>query len=395
MQGECSSSLETEGLRLLCLALLLCLYILATTAFSIRGENYVSFSMTETDNHHVARLNSNQPYVAGCCVTSEGLMNYGTVDAVAVDVSFPSTDPSYFPVGSWLGAGMFLQGQDTRFLHVDYGFYMMLVIDASAGLYIDIGLHQTREGDRPLLMPSEELMFFRTWQLSSLDPATSVILTMGWDENETVNYCVALGGQQVEFASVRAANLPNCENIIPGFYSGNVIVGQFPMSRYVNYFQFGIISPSTIANNHWAALLENPRTLSLGNWSLVDRAWSVQGDRSYIDQDWRWGGRPYIGGGAQYHMNSAQSSDQVLFFHSDRTLSTGTVLWQPVNAGTSGTTDSMLRDDQNDRPFSKYYCPACYFASALILICTSATYWMLEKNSKHGRYFRKPVERQQ
>jgi hypothetical protein len=378
-------------LRLLCFVLLLSLPILASTVASVRGEKYVSFSMTETDNHHVGRLNSNQPYVAGCCVTSEDLMKGRIVDAAAVEVSFPSTNPAYFSVGSWLGAGMFLQGQDTRFLHVDYGFYMMLVIEASGRLFVDIGFHQTREGDIPLLMPSEELIYARTWQLSGLDPATPVTLSMKWDENKTVNYSVGLGDQQTEFTSVRVASLPNCENIIHGFYSGNVIVGQFPMSRYVNYFQFGITSSSLMQNNHWTVLLQEPKTLSSGNWSLVDRAWSVQGDRSYIDQDWKWGGEPYIDVTAQYQMNSGQSSNRVLFFHSDQTLSTGTVLWQPVNVNKSGLPDLASHDPQYDPPFFNYCYPAGYFVLGLVAVSAGATFWTLENNHRRTRVFKKSI----
>lgn len=391
MQSGSPWSLET-GLRLLCLVLLLSLPILTSAIISVRGQSTVSFSMTETDNHHIGRLNSNQPYVAGCCVSSEGLMKYGIVDGAAVEVSFPSTDPTYFSAGSWLGAGMFLQAQDTRFLHVDYGFYMMLVIEASGSLFIDIGLHQTREGDMPLLMPSEELIYARTWQLSISDQATPVTLSMEWGQNETVNYSVGLADQQIEFTSVRVPSLPNCDNIIPGFYSGNVIVGQFPMSRYVNYFQFGIISSSLMANNHWAALLQEPRTLTSGNWSLVDRAWSIQGDRSYIDQDWKWGGEPYVDVAAQYEMNSGQSSDRVLFFHSDQTLSTGTVLWQPVNVNTSALTDLALQNVQHGQPLSNYCYTAGYFVLTLVVVSAGGTFWTLKKNHNRPRIFKKSIE---
>lgn len=367
-----------RGLRFLCFVFLIGLLILAAASSAV-GKSSVSFSMMQTDSHHVAGLNSNQPYIAGCCVASEGLMKYEIVDAVAVEVSFPSTDPSNFSAGSWLGAGVFVQAQDTRFLHVDYGFYVMLVLEASGKLFVDIGLHQTREGDMPLLMPSEELIFARTWQLSGLDPAASVTLTMEWGENKRVNYALESDGERMEFASVRVPSFPNCENMIPGFYSGNVIVGQFPMSRYVNYFQFGITSPSGITSDRWNVLLQEPRILRHDNWSIVDRAWSVQGDRSYIDQDWRWGGRPYTGVDAQYQMNSPQGLNQVLFFHGDRTLSTGTLLWEPVNTRTNGLTDSTPYNVQNDRTLAMDYSLPSYVISGLVVISAGETYWALRR----------------
>jgi hypothetical protein len=164
------------------------------------------------------------------------------------------------------------------------------------------------------------------------------------------------------------------------------------MSRYVNYFQFGITSSSLMANNHWAALLQEPRTLTSGNWSLVDTAWSVQGDRSYIDQDWKWGGEPYIDVAAQYEMNSGQSSDRVLFFHNDQTLSTGTVLWQPVNVNTSALTDLALQNVQQGQPLSNYCYPVGYFVLTLVVASAGATFWTLEKNHKRPRVFKKSIE---
>jgi hypothetical protein len=373
-------------LRFLRFAFLLGLLALASATASVRGDSFTSYTLTESENHHVARLNSNQPYVAGCCVASEDLMKYGTINGTAVEVSFPSTDSSYFPAGNWLGVGMFVQAQDTRFLHVDYGFYMMLVLDASGGLFVDIGLHQTREGAMPLVMPSEELLYARTWQLSGADRATPFTLIMEWDENETVNYSVRANAQSIEFASVHVPNLPNCENIIPRFYTGNVIVGQFPMSRYVHYFQFGITSPTEMANDHWSALVQEPRTLRLGEWSLVERAWSIQGDLSYLDQDWRWGGKLYAGVDARYHMNSHESPNQVLFFHSDQTLPTGTSLWEPVNASTGGLTGvPTLRTAQIESMLTTDYCSVEHLASALAIIVVGTTYWMLRKNKGSSR----------
>jgi hypothetical protein len=204
---------------------------------------------------------------------------------------------------------------------------------------------------------------------------------MEWAENETVNYSARVSTESIGFASVNVSSLPNCENIIPRFYSGNIIVGQFPMSRYVHYFQFGITSSTQMANDHWSALLKDPRTLRLDNWSLVERAWSIQGDLSYLDQDWRWGGGLYAGVDARYQMNSPESPNQVLFFHSARTLPTGTLLWDPVNVNTDGLTGvPTLQAAQNEPTLARDYWSVEHLASALAILVVDTTCLMLRKS---------------
>ena len=68
-------------------------------------------------------------------------------------------------------------------------------------------------------------------------------------------------------------------------------------------------------------------------WDPVDTAITTQGDVSYLDSDWMWGGAPYLGVDAQYHENPLENPHEVIFFYNGRTLPSGTLLWQTTNQG--------------------------------------------------------------
>jgi hypothetical protein len=287
-----------------------------------------AFELTPTETNHVVELNSGQPYVAGFHVNADHLDNITRgVMAVAITVSLPSTDPQYFPPSSWLGAGMFVQAQDSRYLHVDYGFYTILVLDAAGNMFIDVGLHQTREDSLPLQMPTEQLIYAYTWQISGIDHEAPVTLCARWDSDGWVRYSAYASGHNSTLLSVNVASLPDCENIIRKFYAGNVRNMPFPFGCHVQYFQFGVVSSESIASPHWFADLKDPRFLREQQWWPVDTAWSIEGDISYLDGSWMWGGLPYVGVSALYHQHPLDNLHEVIFFHNGQTLPYGTVLW--------------------------------------------------------------------
>jgi len=307
------------------LMILLAAAPLAATASARAAE---AVKLTPTENHHVIELNSNQPYVAGYNVDTRDLYTRERVDATSIAVSFPSTDVSRFPQDSWLGAGMFVQGQDNALKHVDYGYYTMAVVDSSGSLFIDIGLHETRESSPPLQMPTSELVYAYTWQISGVDPATPISLTATWDSNEYLHYSISVLGINTTLMSVKVVSLPNCENITSKFYAGTVMAGTgFPLGHYAYYFQFGVVSSKIITDNCWSARLEKPRMLRKAGWNLVETAWTIQGDVSYLDYDWVWGGAPYRGVHAKYHRNPLLNPYEVVFSYSSETLPLGTILW--------------------------------------------------------------------
>jgi hypothetical protein len=285
-----------------------------------------TIELTPTANHHVIELNSNQPYVAGYHVNTRDLETRETVRATAITVR----------------GGMFVQAQDSQLKFVDYGFYTMLILDATSNLFLDVGLHQTREETPPLHMPTEQLVYAYTWQIRGIDPATPVTLCARWDSEGWVHYSVSASGSNVTLPPINVTDFPDCKSMIRGFYAGNVVVGPFPFSRYVQYFQFGVVSSTSITNNRWSVDLRDPRLLRETGWDLVDIAWSIEGDISYLDYSWMWGGSPYQGVSAQYYRNPLENPYEVIFFYNGQTLPTGTVLWQRKSSNQPITAEDSL-----------------------------------------------------
>jgi hypothetical protein len=339
-------------------------FLAGFTLVVIKAEGSASPQLTPSVICHIAQLNSDQPYVAGYQVIKDDFSVYGGVDGTAVTVSFPSIDPESFTSGDWLGAGMFLQAQDTRFKHVDYGFYVMLVVDFSGKLFVDVGLHQTREASLPIQAPSEKTVYTYCWQFSGIDITTPVTLAASWDSGKNVHYSVSSAGFNITAMSVNVSALPDCGSIIPKFYQGNIIVEPFPFSRYVNYFQFGVTSSRIMENSHWQVRLNEPKVLQETGWICVEKAWPTQGDISYLDANWRWGGHPYEGVNTQYYQNPLRNSLELVFYYDGNTLSRGTVSWDVKKIATSDYT--FFYQVGNHQVFASFLCA---LGGSVILVC--------------------------
>lgn len=308
------------------------LVLVLTAVFEAQAEPS-SLELTPIETHHIAELNSNQPYVAGYDVITPDLLTLKPVSAVTITVCFESTDATCFPSDTWLGGGLFVQDQDSRFGFVDYGFYIILVLDESGDLFLDVGLHQTRESTSPIQGPTAELVYAYTWLISGIDTSMPVTLGASWDSEGFVHYSILAAGSNITLPRVDVAGRPNCENIHRQFWSGNWMPGWFPLSHFVYYFQFGVISSEIIADTRWSVKLGHPQLMKKpeGEWRSVDVAWSTQGDICYLDWDWMWGGTPYHGVSAHYYKNPLENPYEVIFFYNGDTLQPGTVLWQNPN----------------------------------------------------------------
>jgi hypothetical protein len=147
----------------------------------------------------------------------------------------------------------------------------------------------------------------------------------------------------------------------------------FPFGRYCQYFQFGVVSSRIIANDHWSVDLKDPRLLRKTGWNFVDIAWSIEGDFSYLDGSWMWGGAPYRGVTAQYHRNPLENPYEVIFFYNGQTLPSGTVLWQCRNPNILITTaDSSVFSQLASEVLDD--CTLCFSIWIVLLLSISHAY---------------------
>jgi hypothetical protein len=319
------------------ICIIVAVFLLAWSLTAISSARSVaSVELIAVENHHIIELNSDQPYVGAFHVNADDLSIREHVEATAVTVSILSTDLSSFPSGSWLAGGMFVQAQDSFYRNVDYAFYMMLVLDSSGNFYVDLGLHQTREETAPLHKPNEEVVYAYTWRASGIDYATPVTLVQKWTADGFVHYAISVPDGDFNLISVDVASKPYCDHIIRKFYAGNVVVEPFPLSRYVNYFQFGVVSSENIQNSHWTVYLKEPEMLRPSGWSKVEKAWSIQGDIAYLDWSWKWGGQAYEGVDAQHYQNPL-GYHGLIFAYNKKTLLPGRVLWDDTTQNQNGT----------------------------------------------------------
>jgi hypothetical protein len=306
------------------------LILLATVPF-IPINCLGTLNFVPSSEQHVAELNSPMPYVAGFQVDSDNLTLREVVNGTTVTVGFGVIDPHFFPDDSWIGGGMFVQAQDTFFRNVDYGFYMMLTVDSSSRLFVDLGLHQTEEATEPNHTPRSNIVFSYTWQILGADLSDQFTLEQRWTDRDRVQYSVSNSHANVTLATVNVRDLPNCQNIIPKFYTGNVIIDPFPLSRYINYFQFGVISNRVIADSHWQVRIEQPSILRQTGWVPVRKAWLLQGSYSYLDHDLMWGGTDY--NGVDVTQAPSPNSPCVIIFQYSGITPEGTVLWDTPETG--------------------------------------------------------------
>jgi len=323
-------------------SVLIALFMAETIPFSL-SASYSAPTFVAADTHHVAQLNSNMPYIAGFQVDADDLSEYETVNATAVTVSFGSTAPGYFPADGWLGCGMFVQAQDHFFYNVDYGFYMMLVVDSSGTMFIDVGLHQTEEASSPIQAANSSLVYSYTWLVNNVDESTNVELFQTWLNSDSVRYSVSVSGLSQILGDINVRAMPNCNNIIPRFYAGNVVIGEFPFGQCDNFFQFGIVSNKIIDNSHWQADIENPMMLRTKGWVMVNKAWLLEGDYSFIDQNALWGGEAYPGISITPNVEQSQNTYQLSFKYTGKQYSGPQTLWsfQSNNTNTPFETENQ------------------------------------------------------
>jgi len=237
------------------------------------------------------------PYVAAY---QEQESNWGSsfssTQKVRITVSFPNTPPAgqtiqdVIPEGNYIAGGMFLQGQDDEVDNHDYGWVASLSLDHDGIFQYNMAFYETYEGFAPfydIVGQTYWIIWRKAIVLYGVNPSTPITLTMQWNGG-FVEWLYTIGQNSY------LAGLYNVyayrSSIQRQFYIG-VVWGYF---FWIYYFQFGIYSETEIMNTGWTVRLEDPQYYTADNrWKYVREAKSVQGEWSYLDNWWRWGGDIY------------------------------------------------------------------------------------------------------
>jgi hypothetical protein len=158
----------------------------------------------------------------------------------------------------------------------------------------------------------------------------------------------------------------------------------------VNYFQFGVVSSESIANNDWAVDLAEPKMLKETGWILVEKAWSTQGDISYLDADWRWGGVPYYGVNAQYWKNPLENPYEIVFHYDGSTLTPGTALWDYTNLDLNKTANTL--SSCSDQTFDMGLTPR-FLTETTILISVFLVETVWQISGMQTRFYHERIKR--
>jgi hypothetical protein len=107
-------------------------------------------------------------------------------------------------------------------------------------------------------------------------------------------------------------------------------------------------------------------------WTLVDKAWSLEGDHSYFDHDLMWGGAAYAGADAQYCQHPLQNPYEIIFSYDGQALVPGKVLWD-VSSTDNGAIGPFASESQALTTLARRFLPIILTALGAVLVLPS--YW--------------------
>jgi hypothetical protein len=66
-------------------------------------------------------------------------------------------------------------------------------------------------------MPTEQLVYAYTWQVSGIDPTTPITLCAEWYSKDWIHYSIYGSEFNITLTSINITSLPYCENMIRYF----------------------------------------------------------------------------------------------------------------------------------------------------------------------------------
>lgn len=263
------------------------------------------------------------PYVAAYHDTSP---HFG-VKKVKVTCNFSGTDRTKIQSDNYLTCIESLQSP-TNVAGLDYGYQAYVTLKQTGSIIVGADVWKACETLPNSCDPDGTVTNVSTKQLAiSATTSDDITIFIEWNSAGTIAtwYYQVGSGSKTSYHTFTKPSEDYAQ-----FNTGKY---QVLLDRYAYYFQAGIASKYNIGQSGWYVYVKNPSystTVGGSYISYYTPARSIEGDRSWWDRDFKWGGAAYTGVNADYYCKTSPppiSAGQVKFYYNSATLGSDVILW--------------------------------------------------------------------
>jgi hypothetical protein len=247
------------------------------------------------------------PYVAGFVSNDNPLPPHENMTrprALQVTVCFTEATsiPSNIESDNWVGSGIVTTGFDNQSSFpwtIDYGYSFVAYLNASGGPYFQIEVWKVYEwwnyipGSKP---PPRINLLSIGYYNSAISIGTDIKLMMQWGDDGKLYYWVKTYSLE-KLVYIYTPNYGQSAYFAEGCYPKQGIPG-FQDGGVVKYFQFvGAWSKYVPRCQGWKTILRSPCFMlpNENEWRRANFAFITEGDESFMDHYYGWGGTQYSG----------------------------------------------------------------------------------------------------
>jgi hypothetical protein len=261
-----------------------------------------------------------QPYVAAY----HNVSPHFAIKKAKVTCNFAGTDRTKIQPDNFLSCAASLQSP-TTVSGLDYGYQAYVTLRQTGSIIVGADVWRACETIPNACDPDGSVSKVSSKTVSiSATPSDDVTVFMEWNSagtSVTFYYQINSGSK----TSFHTFTKPSEEH--PNFNTGwfTVVPG-----RTALYFQAGMGSAYNIGQGGWFVWVKNPAysTTVGGSYNTYySPGVSVEGDLSFWDRDFKWGGAQYTGVDADYACEGTTSAGRAVFFYNGLTLGTNVRLW--------------------------------------------------------------------
>jgi len=248
------------------------------------------------------------------------------VNGIQVTTSFYGTDPSVIQNDNCLFIGIAARGQDH--VHggsgaIDWGYLygLMLQPSISPNPVLYIAVYEVHEWEYSYKVIKSTYVI---WPDLTVNSYATLSMRFGADY---IYYSITMDGSN-HYVDVWASNATAFKSFSVGTTGRKF--WEIPLPGTVKYLQFsGAWSKYNIDRVGWYTHLSSCRYELNGSWINVPFAYSTNGDNSWMDNTFRWGGVAYDDASAYFgpqYVHFSYNSEGI-------TLPPDTLLWEPIGGG--------------------------------------------------------------